>query len=136
MRHVQVQIRVQNYVDWALAQENRRIKVRTVLIPDALVDTGTTYLCLPRRFIKELGLRAFPKTVAVTTAAGVVQRRLYGGALLSIDDRTDEFTVAELPDEAPALIGVIPLEALDYMVDPTTQRLLGKHGKKRVLLMC
>ena len=40
-----------------------------------------------------------------------------------------------LPDEVPALIGVIPLEALDFIVDPTTQKLIGKHGKKRITLM-
>ncbi|MBI3272605.1 MAG: aspartyl protease family protein [Planctomycetes bacterium] len=135
MGHVQISIQVQNYVDWALAQKKKRGKIRSVSIPDALVDTGTTYLCLPIRHIQELGLQPFPKTVAVTTANGVVQRRLYGGALLTIEDRTDEFTVAELPNDAPALIGVIPLEALDYIVDPTTQRLLGKHGKKRLLYM-
>jgi hypothetical protein len=32
-------------------------------------------------------------------------------------------------------VGVIPLESLDFIVDPTTQTLAGKHGKKRVMLM-
>jgi hypothetical protein len=41
----------------------------------------------------------------------------------------------ELPDDAPALVGVIPLEGLDYMVNPTTQTLVGKHGAKRITLM-
>ena len=135
MGHTHVTIKVENYVDWSLAQEGKRRKIRMVVIPDALVDTGTTYLCLPSRHIKELGLKPFPKTIRAVTAAGVVERRLFGGALLTIEDRTDEFAVAELPDEAPALIGVIPLEALDYVVDPTTQRLIGKHGKKRIMLM-
>jgi hypothetical protein len=33
--------------------------------------------------------------------------------------------VAVLPDECPALIGYIPLEQLDLVVDPTGQRLVG-----------
>jgi predicted aspartyl protease len=135
MGHMHVTIKVENFVDWANAQEGKRRRIRTVIIPDALVDTGSTYLCLPSRYIKELGLKLFPRRMSATTATGVVERRLYGGALLSIEDRTDEFAVAELPDEAPALIGGIPLEGLDYVVDPTTQRLVGKHGKKRVMLM-
>lgn len=136
MGHTLVTIKVDNFTDWVLAEESKRRKrIRTVVIPDALVDTGTTYLCLPARYIKALGLKPFPGTVTVTTANGVAERRLYGGALLTLEGRTDQFTVAELPDEAPALIGVIPLEGLDFMVDPTTQRLVGKHGAKRVMLM-
>jgi predicted aspartyl protease len=138
MGHTLVTIKVQNAVDWILRKEegrDSRRKIRTVIIPDALVDTGTTYFCLPRRYIKELGLRRLPGTVPATTAKGIVQRRLYIGALLTLEQRTDEFTVAEMPDNTPALVGVIPLECLDFTVDPTTQMLVGKHGKKRVMLM-
>lgn len=136
--HTLVTMKVQNFVDWSAAQGSRpgrRRTVRTVIIPDALVDTGTTYLCLPSRYIKQLGLKPFPQTVNARTAAGIVERRLYGGALLTLEARTDQFTVAELPDDAPALIGVIPLEGLDFVVDPTTQKLTGKHGPTRMMLM-
>ena len=136
MGHTVLTIKVENFTDWVLAQDGKRRKrIRTVIIPDAIVDTGATYLCLPARYIKALGLKPFPGTVTVTTANGMAERRLYGGALLTLEGRTDQFTVAELPDEAPALIGVIPLEGLDFMVDPTTQTLVGKHGSQRVMLM-
>ena len=131
MGHTLVTIKVQNVADWMA----RKPRVRSVTIHDALVDTGTTYLGMPSRYIKKLGLRALPTPIIATTAAGVVERRLFVGALLTIDGRTDEFAVAELPDEAPALVGVIPLEGLDFIVDPTTQKLVGKHGKTRIMLM-
>ena len=140
MGHTVVTIKVENVGDWMAAQEGkagrRKPRIRTVIIPDALVDTGTTYLGLPLRYIKELGLRPLPQAIRATTATGVVERRLYVGALLTIGGRTDEFAVAELPDEAPALVGVIPLEGLDFIVDPTTQTLAGKHGATRMMLMC
>jgi len=138
MGHTLVTIKVQNAHDWAAAQDPKGRKarhIRTVIIPDALVDTGTTHLCLPTRYIKQLGLRPLPRTLRATTAVGVVERQVYSGAQLTIKDRTDEFTVVEVPDEAPALVGVVPLELLDYMVDPTTQTLVGKHGATRVVLM-
>jgi predicted aspartyl protease len=138
MGHTLVTLKIQNAFDWAAAQDAKGRKarpIRTVIIPDALVDTGTTYLCLPTRYIKQLGLTPFPRTIKATTAAGIVERRFYGGALLSIEDRTDEFSVVELPDDVPPLVGGIPLEALDYMVDPTTQKLVGKHGATRIVLM-
>jgi len=138
MGMVTVTIKVANYVDWANAQNakgKRKPKVRTVIIPDALVDTGTFNLCLPKRYIQELGLQAYPGTIMAQTANGVVERRVYGGAQLTIHGRTDEFRVTELPDDMPALIGCIPLEALDFIVDPTEQKLVGKHGDKRITLM-
>ena len=138
MGHTLVTIKVENVGDWMAVPEKRRGKarIRTVIIPDALVDTGTTYLCLPSRYIKELGLKPFPRTISATTATGVVERRLFGGTMLTIEGRSDIFAVAELPDAAPALVGVIPLEGLDFIVDPTTQTLAGKHGSKRMMLMC
>ena len=138
MGHTLVTIKVENVADWMAAPEKqgrRRARIRTIIIPDALVDTGTTYLCLPSRSIKELGLKPFPRTISATTATGIVERRLFGGAMVTIEGRSDIFAVAELPDGAPALVGVIPLEGLDYMVDPTTQTLVGKHGAKRIMLM-
>ena len=137
MGHTEVTIKVENLNDWTRARQSKRRtqKIRTVIIPDALVDTGTTYLCLPSRYIKELGLEPLPRTVQATTAAGIVERRVYLGALLTVEGRTGEFMVIELPDEVPALIGVIPLEGLDFVVDPTLQRLVGKHGSQQVMLM-
>jgi len=138
MGHTLITIKVENAIDWTLAEERgerRRRRIRTVIIPDALVDTGTTYLGLPSRYIKQLGLGQLPGTITATTATALVERRLYVGALLTIDGRTDTFAVVELPDDVPALVGVIPLEGLDFMVDPTTQTLVGKHGAKRMMLM-
>ena len=141
MGYVELTIKVENYGD-RLAVQNSNGKpkkkaqpVRAVIIPDALVDTGTLHLCLPVRYIKQLGLHRHPGTLKAQTANGYVERRTFGGAWLTIQDRSDEFTVVELPDSAPTLIGVVPLEVLDFIVDPTEQKLIGKHGKQRVCLM-
>jgi hypothetical protein len=41
----------------------------------------------------------------------------------------------EVPDGVPVLIGQIPLEFLDFVVDPVRQRLIGNpaHGGEHVL---
>jgi predicted aspartyl protease len=134
---VTVTIKIENYVDWARAQQarGRRPRVRSVIIPDALVDTGTLNLCLPKRYIKALGLVPFPGKITAQTANGLVERNVYGGALLTLEGRSDEFRVTELPDDVPALVGVIPLEGLDLIVDPVSQKLAGKHGKERIAVM-
>ena len=137
MGHTLVTIKVENAFDWVLAQEKKqsRRRIRTVIIPDAIVDTGATHLCLPARYIKQLGLRPIPRTVRVTTAMGQVERRIFTGVMLTIEDRTSEVSVMELPDEAPALVGVVPLEVLDFVVDPTEEKLVGKHGAQQVALL-
>ena len=135
MGHTRVRVKIQNVFDWGAAQDKKERRIRTITIPNALVDTGATYLSLPTRYIRKLGLRPLGRTVPVTTAVGVVEKPLYAGAMLTIEDRTAEFSVLELPDKTPALVGVLVLEALDYMVDPTTEKLVGKHGKKQVILL-
>ena len=44
---------------------------------------------------------------------------------------------AEIPDACPVLIGQIPLELLDFVVDPVGQRLLGNpdHGGEQMIEM-
>ncbi|MGD0092278.1 MAG: hypothetical protein ABSE73_20370 [Planctomycetota bacterium] len=135
---VTVTMKIENYVDWTRAQTAsgaRKPRIRTVIIPDALVDTGTVNLCLPSRYIKALGLMPSPGKITVKTANGLVQRTEYGGARLTLQGRSAEFNVTGMPDDVPALVGVIPLEGLDFVVDPMTHSLVGKHGKKRVMVM-
>ena len=43
----------------------------------------------------------------------------------------------EIADECPALIGQIPLESMDFVVDPVGQRLIGNpdHGGQQMIDM-
>jgi hypothetical protein len=44
---------------------------------------------------------------------------------------------AEIPDECPVLIDQMPLEGLDFVVDPIGQRLIGnpEHGGEQMIDM-
>ena len=139
MGHVFTKIKVVNTVDLAMAAGKTRggkaAQIRSVVIPDALIDTGASDLCLPERYITQLGLIPYKRRVRVTTANGVVLRRKYWGGMVSIRDRSCQCDVMEMPDNAPTLVGVLPLEALDYKIDPKKERLVGKHGREQVTLM-
>ena len=54
---------------------------------------------------------------------------------LAIQGRECPCDVTELPDDCPVLIGQIPLELLDFVVDPVNQRLIGNpaHGGEHIL---
>lgn len=111
-------------------------EARTVTIEDALVDTGATSLSLPTRCIRELGLEKV-RDQRVRTSVGVKQAAVYEPVRLTIQDRQCLVKVFEVPDDVPALIGQIPLEWLDFVVDPNSQKLIGNpaHGGQHVLDM-
>jgi predicted aspartyl protease len=96
--------------------------VRSVHLTDVLVDTGATSLCLPAEIIGTLGLR-LDREVSVETATGMATARLFRGALLTVEGRTDNFSCVELPGGQTPLLGVIPMEALGLEPDLIAQRL-------------
>ena len=58
MGKVEVPVKLENQYDLTRLQlgEIGADEVRTVEVPTALVDTGATGLCVPRKLIDELGL--------------------------------------------------------------------------------
>ena len=71
------------------------------------------------------------------TTAGVVSFGIYGPVELTVQGRECMSEVAEFPDQCPVLIGQIPLELLDFVVDTIGQRLIGNpdHGGEQMIEM-
>jgi len=108
-------------------------KVRRITVPDALVDTGATLLSLPTRLIRELGLSPRRKR-KVISSTGATEATVYDAVRLTIQDRDCPVEVMEVPDDVPVLIGQLPLENLDLVVDLRARRLTGNpaHGGEQV----
>ena len=109
-------------------------KVRRVTVSDALADTGATTLALPTHLIRQLGLgKSYEKRGRSTTGTGVVS--VYEVVRLTIQGRTCAVEVMEVPDEVPVLIGQVPLEMLDLVVDLRDRRLIGNpaHDGEQML---
>jgi predicted aspartyl protease len=96
---------------------------------EGVVDTGATGLALPISVIEKLGLMPI-SSKSVQTTNGLVKRRTFSEVVLEIQGRDDSFRVAEVPNDVPPLIGQLPLEALDFVVDPKSRALIGNpaHG--------
>jgi predicted aspartyl protease len=109
-------------------------KVRRVLVPDALVDTGATGLSLPGRVVRELGLLPISTRRAGTTAA-VREVATFGAVKLTVGGRDCVCDVSEVADDCPVLIGQAPLELMDFVVDPARRQLVGNpaHGGEQLL---
>jgi predicted aspartyl protease len=111
-------------------------QVRRAEVADALVDTGTVALSLPSRLIQQLGLAPVgPKET--TTTAGVREAMMYEAVRLTIQGRSCTVDVLEVPENVPVLIGQVPLELLDFVVDPQGGRLIGNpaHGGQHMFEM-
>jgi predicted aspartyl protease len=136
MGKVLVTAQIDNLNDLIGVQQGSRPadQVRSVVVTDALVDTGATTLAMPKRLIDQLGLVQF-RTRQVRTAGGATTVAMYRAAQLIVQGRDCICDVMEVPDDCPVLIGQVPLELLDWVVDPIGQRLIGNpaHGGEQML---
>jgi predicted aspartyl protease len=126
MGRVAVAAKIENYSDLdqiergALGADQGRL----IEVSDALIDTGATMLSLPLPLIEQLGLKR-RRTRKIRSALGVAEMGVYDAVRLTIQERDCVVEVGELAASCPVLIGQIPLEALDWVVDPIGQRLIG-----------
>ena len=84
---------------------------------------------MPKRLIDSWASRRL-KTVEAKTAVGLTSFGIYEAGQTDDPGSRLRGRVAEVADDCPVLIGYIPLELLDFVVDPKNQRLIGNpdHG--------
>ena len=134
MGRVLAAIKAENLEDLFAAKRGliRPNEVRTIQVKEALVDTGATILSLPTRLIEELGLD-FKYHRFTEAPVGLRKVKVYSPVRLSVQDRECVVDVAELKNRrAPALVGQIPLELMDFVVDPRQRKITPNpaHGGK------
>jgi predicted aspartyl protease len=132
---VVTEAKLENLKDlWAVEQGLRSpAEARSVTVPDALVDTGATLLSLPTSLIKALGLSRVASK-RVRSSIGLAEANVYEAVRLTIQGRSCTMDVMEVPDGVPALIGQLPLEHLDFVVDLRSRTLIGNpaHGGEHI----
>jgi predicted aspartyl protease len=133
MGKVNVRFVAVNYDDQSdFARKRSERKPRRVEA-EALVDTGETRLYFQRRVIGSLGLRPVSQITSRTMSDRAEKRTVFSPVELEIQGRKGLFDVIELPNSLPNIIGQIPLEHLDWAVDPRNRKLIPnpehKHGE-------
>ena len=100
---------------------------------EALVDTGATRLYLKPSVIHALGLQKVDQ-VASQTTNGTRIRGVYDPVRLDLMGRHGIFEVVDIDEKVPNLLGQIPLEYLDFVVDPKKKRLIPnpEHGDNQM----
>ena len=112
MSHIYADLKITHFID------KRSISVR------ALVDTGATFMCIPEHDAIQLGFDPTEVSQQVVTMADGRQRKVPKIAPIEIAfaNRTYVTEALVLGDEP--LMGVLPLEAMDLLVDPLRQQLV------------
>jgi len=131
MGKITVKIKLTNQVDLfardrlGLKRQPRELEV------EGLVDTGATRLYLRPGVINALGLEKIGEVTSRTTN-GTRTRGVYDPVRLELLGRHGMFEVVDIDENVPNLLGQIPLEYLDFVVDPKGQKLIPnpEHGDK------
>ena len=124
MGHVYANVTLLNSFDDLLAMEGdipkenvRKMEVR------AMVDSGAMTLTINEDIVKQLGLKVHER-IEVTLADGSFRKCDYVGPVgIRFENRTACCRALVLPGLDEVLLGVIPLEEMDVIIDPTTQQL-------------
>jgi clan AA aspartic protease len=94
----------------------------------AIVDTGAGTLVIGEDLRRKLGL-SVKGLRGVTLAGGErLVARITEPVEIHWKDRSSTFNAMVLPGEHETLLGAIPLEDMDLIVDPKRQELTGAHG--------
>ncbi|MEW6159758.1 MAG: retropepsin-like aspartic protease [Verrucomicrobiota bacterium] len=133
MGKVIVQVKLTNHTDLVLKEINARKKSPRSMIADLLVDTGAMRLYLKSSVIRQLGLKPSGKVLSRTTN-GARERKVYHPVRLEVQGRDGAFEVVEVDDDVPNLLGQIPLEHLDFVVDSKNRKLIPnpEHGDRQM----
>ena len=133
MGKVIVKIKLTNQADLVL-QELKLLKGKPRSVEaEALVDTGATRLYLKPSVIKRLGLKKVNDIQSKTTN-GIRQRGVYQPVRLQVMGRNGHFDVVDIDEDVPNLLGQVPLEYLDFVVDAPGRKLIPnpEHGEKQM----
>ena len=112
-----MRIKVQNWADIEMLAAGIRKEPPRCVDTEALVDTGASGFYLKESVIRQLGLRAIGRVSSRTMSNLRESRTIYSPVDLEIQGRSRRFDVVGLPDELPNVVGQIPLEAMDWVLD-------------------
>jgi clan AA aspartic protease len=108
--------------------EIRQMTVRSV------VDTGAYTLFINEALRQRLGLQIQSSTEVVLADERIELCPTTEAVAIYWKDRVTACSALVFPGDGEVLFGAIPMEAMDLIVDPRNERLVGKHGDKALLM--
>ncbi len=91
---------------------------------NSLVDTGATFMCVTEEIALQLGFDTSEVSRQVVTLADGHQRKVPKIAPIEIAFENRSYVTEAVVLGNEPLLGVIPLEAMDLVIDPRQQMLI------------
>ena len=121
---VRVTVEIENVYDREMAERGLGDPARIRRLEASLiVDTGSILLALPEDLVDLLGLRRRYRTQSQLADGTLIDTWVAGGAAVHVLGRMAEVECVVLPAGSPALLGQVPLEVMDLLVDCRRQTL-------------
>jgi len=129
MSIVRTEIILKNAVDVADAERGlvKDSAIRQTVVK-ALVDTGAWTLVINEATRKELGLRVTKRDFGTLADGTQSIYNMAGPVEVHWKDRWLTCDALVLPEAKEILLGAIPLEAMDLMIHPLKEEVVGVHG--------
>ena len=103
---------------WAAENEIRRVTTT------ALVDSGAYDLVINKQTQEQLQLPVLGKRPVKLADETIMEVDIVGPVEVRFETRTTTVRALVIPDTEEVLLGAIPLEGLDVIIDPLRERLL------------
>jgi len=129
MGHVNTQITIKNIDDIKQAKKGNlpQDKIRQATI-DVMVDTGATTLVINEQLFQQLGLDVIGEREISLANDATETCKLTEALEINWENRSVVMSAVVIEDAPEFLLGVLPLEGMDLMVDTVNQKLVGAHG--------
>jgi len=133
---VYTEITIRNVKDIIKAEEGliKENEIRQAMV-EAMVDTGTGTLVINEELRQQLGLEVKGERQATLANNAKETVRIAGLVEVHWKDRMMACQPVVVSGGGDILLGVIPLEDMDLMVDPVRYELTGAHGDEIVTMM-
>ena len=118
-----------------------RVELSNLAVPsrrgtaEMLVDTGASRVYLPSGLVRRLGLGKVAQARVRYADGRTAWRPIVAPLRIAIGGRVAVLDAVSGPAGTAALLGLVALEMLDLVPDPTTRRLEPKHPGKGPLMM-
>ena len=123
------EITLENILDRGFAKHGyiKEDEIRTIKV-EAMPDTGAWTLVINEEVRQKLGLE-IEETSESTLADGKTDTyKVTESVKIRWKNRSTALPAVVVPNTKTILLGALPLEAMDLMVDPVHGRLVGVHG--------
>lgn len=96
----------------------KRVKV------NALVDSGSYMLAINEKIKAQLNLLKVDEQMAELAEGSLIRLEIVGPVEIRFENRRCNVDAMVLPGDSEVLLGAIPMEDLDVLIDPKQQRLI------------